>query len=76
MEQVAEAQMVKKLEYQLEEKKYENLQLQEQLSKLKLEKKQIIEEERNRCFNEVEKLKEELIKKETALRNANIEIEV
>jgi hypothetical protein len=76
MEHVAESQMVKKLEHQLEEKKFENLQYQEQLAKLKMEKKAIIEEERNRCFLEVEKLKEELIKKETALRNAMAEIDV
>lgn len=60
----------------IEEKNKEILDLTAQVAKLKIEKKTAVEEERNRCFHEVEEMKQELKIKDYELKKANIEIEV
>jgi hypothetical protein len=51
------------------------MSLLEQIQRIKVEKKQAIDDERNRCFNEVERLKEELRYKESQLNCALSEID-
>jgi len=52
------------------------LDLTAQVAKLKIEKKTALEEERNRCFHEIEDMKQELKKNENEFRKAMIELEV